>query len=64
MGYEAKSYQRFGAMMGSIIGFFLMVIAVCLYRPTLGAVLLIVCTCTGIVIGNMIEKKKGNNYAT
>lgn len=64
MKYKAKIYKRFGAMMGSIIGVLLMIIAVCLYRPVFGAVVMIVCTCIGIVIGNMIEKKKGKNHAT
>lgn len=64
MKYEAKSYKRFGAMMGSIIGILLMIIAVCLYRTVFGAVVMIVCTCIGIVVGNMIEKKKGENHAT
>ena len=63
MKFEAKQYKRLGAMTGSIIGVLLMIIAVCLKRTVLGAVLLIVCTCIGTVIGNMSEKKKGSEHA-
>ena len=58
MKYETKTYKRLGAMIGSIIGVLLMIIAVCLHRTALGAVLLIVCVGMGTIIGDIAENKK------
>ena len=62
MKYEAKTYKRLGAMTGSVMGVLLMIIAVCLNRTVLGAILLLACACIGVLFGNMIEKKQGENY--
>lgn len=58
MRFEAKSYKRLGAMVGSIIGVLLLIVAVSLHRTVLGAVLLIACACTGVVVGNIVENKR------
>ena len=57
MKYEAKTYKRLGAMAGSIVGVLLMIVAVCLHKTVLGAILLVVCACIGVIIGNTIENK-------
>ena len=59
MRFEAKTYKRLGAIMGSIIGVFAMMIAVCVDKTLVGAILLTVCTVIGIIIGSIIEKKAG-----
>ena len=57
MKYEAKTYKRLGAMTGSIVGVLLMIIAVCIHKTVLGAILLVVCACVGVIIGNITENK-------
>lgn len=57
MKFEAKTYKRSGAMLGSIVGVVFMMVAVCLHRTVLGAILLIACACIGVVIGSIIENK-------
>lgn len=59
MKFEAKTYKRLGAMIGSIIGVIAMIIAVCVSKTLLGAILLILCTVAGIIIGSVLEKKAG-----
>ena len=58
MKYETKTYKRLGAMIGSIIGVLLMIIAVCLHKTVLGAVVLTVCAGMGTAIGNIADNKK------
>lgn len=55
--FEAKIYKRLGAIIGSIIGVFAMIISVCVGENILGAGLLILCACIGVIGGNVIEKR-------
>ena len=57
MNFEAKTYKRLGAIGGSIIGVLAMIIAVSVGKTIQGALLLILFTCLGIIIGILIEKK-------
>ena len=50
MRFEAKTYNRLGAILGSIIGVFAMMIAVCVDITLAGAILLIICAVIGIII--------------
>ena len=56
MKFEAKAYKRLGAMIGSIIGVFAMIVAICMDKTILGAILLIAGACVGVVVGSVIEK--------
>lgn len=58
MKFEAKTYRRVGAIIGSIVGFFCMIIGVCMGKNIFGAILLILCSCIGFLIGNILEKKQ------
>lgn len=60
MSFEAKTYKRIGAMVGSIIGVLAMIVAVCMEKTILGAGLLIICVCIGVIVGNVIEKANGD----
>lgn len=60
MKFEAKTYKRLGAMIGSIIGIIAMIIAVCMDQNVIGAGLLIICACIGVIWGSVTEKKHGN----
>lgn len=60
MKFEAKTYKRIGAMVGSIIGVFAMIVAVCMEKTVLGASLLIICACVGVMIGSVMEKTHGD----
>lgn len=60
MKFEAKTYKRVGVMIGSIIGIFAMIIAVCMGKNFVGAGLLILCACIGVIWGSAIEKKHGD----
>lgn len=46
-------------MAGSVVGVLLMMLAVCFQKTVLGAALLIVCACAGVIAGNRVEKKIG-----
>lgn len=59
MNFKAKAYLRLGATIGSIVGVLTMIIAVCMGKTLLGAILLLVCVGIGIVSGNIVEKKLG-----
>ena len=59
MQSSVKAYRRLGAMAGSVIGVLLMMLAVCFHKTMLGAALLIICACAGVIAGNAIEKKMG-----
>lgn len=56
MRFEAKTYKRTGAMVGSIIGVLAMMVAVCMEKTILGAGALILCACAGVLVGSIIEK--------
>ena len=56
MKFEAKAYKRLGAMLGSIIGVFAMLVSICMEKTVLGAILLILGACVGVVVGSVIEK--------
>lgn len=60
MKFEAKIYKRIGAMAGSIIGVLAMIVAVCMEKTILGAALLIICVCVGVLVGSMMEKIYGD----
>lgn len=60
MKFEAKTYKRIGAMVGSIIGVLAMIVAVCMEKTILGAILLIICVCAGVIVGCVIEKRHGD----
>ena len=54
--FKVKIYKRLGAMVGGIIGVLAMIVAVCMEKTILGASLLIICICVGIIIGSLIQK--------
>ena len=60
MKFEAKTYKRVGSMIGGIIGIFAMIIAVCIGRNLVGAGLLILFVCIGVILGSVAEKKYEN----
>lgn len=55
MKFEAKTYKRTGAMVGSIIGVLAMIVAICLEKTILGAGALILCACVGVLVGSVME---------
>ena len=57
MKYEPKPYMRLGAITGGIIGVIIMMITVCIGKTVVGAVLLFVCLCLGIICGCVMERK-------
>lgn len=57
MKFEAKTYKRLGAMVGAIIGVLSMIIAMCVDKNMLAAILLILFVGIGIFIGSIVEKK-------
>ena len=57
MKFEAKTYKRTGAMIGSIIGVLAMIVAVCMEKNVLGAGALILCVCVGVLLGSVMENK-------
>lgn len=57
MNFEAKTYKRLGAMIGSIIGVLAMIFTVGVGNVSVGVVMLIVFTCIGFVIGKITEKR-------
>ena len=57
MNFEAKTYNRLGAIVGSIIGVLAMIIAVSIGSVSVGVVMLIACACVGFVLGTIIEKR-------
>lgn len=56
MKFEAKTYKRLGAMIGSIIGISTMMIAICMEKNLLGAGFLIFFTGIGVIVGSIAEK--------
>jgi len=59
MRYQADYYKRLGAMTGSMIGIVLMLVAICMGKNLAGAVLLVSCSCIGLIVGIIFEKKHG-----
>ncbi len=57
MNFEAKTYKRLGAIVGSIIGVLAMIIAVSVGSVSVGVVMLIACVCVGFVLGTIMEKR-------
>ena len=57
MNFEAKTYKRLGAIVGSIIGALAMIIAVSVGSVSVGVVMLIACACVGFVLGAIREKR-------
>lgn len=57
MNFQAKTYKRLGAMVGAIIGVFSMIIAMCVGKNMLSAILLILFVGIGTFIGSIVEKK-------
>lgn len=64
MKYEVKVYKRLGALIGSFIGIFAMITAICLKKNLLGAILLIIFACVGLAMGCVLEKIMNTNNFT
>lgn len=57
MKFQAKTYLRLGASVGSIIGVIAMIFAICFEKTILGVVIMVLCVGVGTIVGNILENK-------